>query len=116
PCTGSVTPTPEVCGDNLDNDCDGVTDDGCVCSPGSAAPCYDGPGGTEGVGTCSAGVQFCNATGTAYGACTGSVTPVAEICGDNLDNDCDGTVDEGCVCTAGSTAACYSGPPSTEDI
>ena len=28
-CTGSIGPTPEVCNDSLDNDCDGVIDDGC---------------------------------------------------------------------------------------
>ena len=115
-CVGSVTPTTEVCGDAVDNDCDGVVDEGCVCTPGSAAICYTGPSGTEGVGTCAAGTQFCNAEGTGYGACLGEVTPTQETCGDALDNDCDGTVDDGCVCTPGSTSACYSGPPSTEDV
>ena len=40
---------PEVCGNGLDDDCDGVADDGCVCFPGSTAVCYDGPAGTESV-------------------------------------------------------------------
>ena len=115
-CVGDVTPTGEACGDVLDNDCDGTVDDGCVCSPGSTATCYTGPAGTEGTGVCQAGIQTCNATGTAYGECAGSVTPASETCGDALDNDCDGVVDDGCVCTPGATAACYSGPPSTEDV
>jgi hypothetical protein len=50
-----------------------------------------------GVGVCAAGVQLCNASGTSYGACIGDVVPSAETCGDGLDNDCDGLVDEGCI-------------------
>jgi hypothetical protein len=60
-------------------------------------PCYDGPPETEGVGTCSDGFQSCNADGLGYGACHNSVKPVTEVCGDNLDNDCDGFTDEGCI-------------------
>ncbi len=115
-CAGAVTPTAEVCGNAVDDDCDGVVDDGCVCAPDAAASCYEGPAGTDGVGVCAAGTRLCNATGTAYGACVGAVTPSAEVCGDTLDNDCDGAADENCVCLPGSTSGCYSGPPSTEDI
>jgi len=116
PCEGSVTPTADTCGDGLDSDCDGVADDGCVCAPGSAAACYDGPPGTQGVGTCAAGTQTCNADGSAYGPCVGAVTPTADVCIDGLDNDCDGAVDDGCVCAPGSAAACYDGPAGTEGV
>ena len=94
---------PEICGDGLDNDGDGVVDDGCVCEAGSVAACYDGPVGTVGVGACHGGTQVCNATGTGYDACDGDVVPGAEVCGDGLDNDCDGVVDDGCpeVCDDG---------------
>ena len=115
-CVGAVGPSAEVCGDGLDNDCDGTADEGCVCAPSSAASCYDGPAGTEGVGTCQAGTMTCNATGTGYGACVGSVGPAAEVCGDGLDNDCDGVADDGCVCTPGSTALCYDGPVGTDGV
>jgi hypothetical protein len=127
---------PEICGDGLDNDGDGVVDDGCVCAPGSVGACYGGPPGTDGVGACHAGMQLCNGTGTGYGACVGEVSPAAEVCGDGLDNDCDGVVDDGCpeicgdgldndgdgvvddgcVCEAGTLAACYGGPPGTDGV
>lgn len=33
-CGGTyVGPTPEICGDDLDNDCNGLPDDGCPCTP-----------------------------------------------------------------------------------
>ena len=115
-CTGAVEPTTDTCGDGLDNDCDGVIDDGCVCAPGATAACYDGPVGTEGVGVCAAGTMTCDAVGSGYGACGGSVGPSTEVCGDGLDNDCDGTVDEGCVCAPFSAAACYDGPAGTEGV
>lgn len=115
-CTGEVTPIPEVCGDSIDNDCDGVADEGCVCAPGTSISCYDGPAGTVGVGACSAGTQVCGDDGGGYGTCVGAVTPAFEACGNVIDDDCDGLTDEDCVCTPGSMAACYSGLPDTVDV
>lgn len=101
-----------------------------VCTPGASSACYSGPAGTNGVGACSAGVQTCNASGTGYGACVGQTTPVAEVCGDGIDNDCDGQVDEDCVCVptlfyadvdqdgygaGGSTLACTAPPGYVTD-
>ena len=116
-CTGEVTPAAESC-DSLDSDCDGDLTDGCgtVCTPGSIAACYDGPVGTDGVGTCAAGSRVCSADGSGYGACSGAVTPAAELCGDQLDTDCDGETDETCVCAPGSMIACYDGPDGTENV
>jgi hypothetical protein len=95
-CAPACVPVAEVCGDALDNDCDGVIDDGCVCTPGSQSECYTGPAGTSGVGACGPGLQTCNASGTGYDACTGDTTPAAESCGNGADDDCDGTIDDGC--------------------
>jgi hypothetical protein len=60
------------------------------CKPGSTAPCYSGPDGTQGVGICKAGTKTCNAEGTAYGACSGDVTPGVETCAVAGDENCDG--------------------------
>jgi len=36
-----------------------------------------------------------------------------EACGDGMDNNNNGQVDEGCLCELGQTQACYAGPPGT---
>ena len=89
PCQGDVLPAVEVC-DNVDNDCDGATDEDGGGNPLSQA-CYTGPPGTENVGPCHGGSQACS--GGAWGVCSGEITPIIESC-DSQDNDCDGSADE----------------------
>ena len=48
---------------------------------------------TEGVGPCVGGMQTCTAAGQ-WGNCDGQVIPVGETCGDGVDNNCNGAVDE----------------------
>ena len=91
--------TETLC-DNLDNDCDGQIDENLSQS------CYSGPQGTAGVGICRAGSQICNA-GT-WGACIGQVLPQTEICDNNLDDNCDGQIDECRECNPGQTRPCYT--------
>jgi len=80
----------EVC-DGLDNDCNGETD--AVGGTALSRSCYTGPAGTESNAPCTAGTQTC--TGGAWSAtCAGEVTPQTEVC-DTVDNDCDGTPDDG---------------------
>jgi len=119
PCIGETTPVPEV-RDNLDNDCNGVVDDGLsFCEPGTSVACYTGPGGTMGIGDCHTGLMTCNAEGSAYGPCIGAGLPAPEVC-DGKDNNCDGAVDNGIsyppvtngtyVCNLGTTVlTCNSG-------
>ena len=62
-----------------------------ACMPGVIAPCYDGPPGTEGVGSCKPGTKTCGGDGKSWGPCTGEVLPqMTEACG--TDQNCDGLV------------------------
>jgi hypothetical protein len=92
---------------------------GMACEPDSTADCYTGPPGTETMGACAPGKMTCNAEGTAYGPCTGDITPVAETCLTSVDDDCDGSTNEdgaGCVCSPNQATGCYSGPSGTMGV
>lgn len=117
-CRDQILPTEELCGTAEDDDCDGEINEGCACVPGTYRACYSGPPGTQGVGLCTAGTQWCGEDGLAYDACSGEVVPVAEDCTTPLDEDCDGEVNEAdmCVCKPGDVASCYGGPPETEGV
>jgi hypothetical protein len=91
PCEGAVLPTVEVCEGANDENCDGQVDDGCGCCPGTEAPC-----GVE-LGVCKPGKAVCLPSGV-LGPCEGAVEPAPkEICGNGLDDNCNGLVDEGCT-------------------
>ena len=85
-CNQDVQPSPEVC-DGQDNDCNGFIDDG---NPGGGAWCDTGL-----AGICQDGTLTCQSGSL---QCMQNQQPVAEICGDGLDNDCNGFVDDGCPC------------------
>ena len=115
-CGGWIGPAVEVCGGG-DENCDGTIDEGCGCSPGLTESCYATDSGamlsgTPGLGACRAGARTCRpALGSSmFGACEGAIGASPEVCDNGLDDDCDGTVDEGCTCSIGGDVPCYESP------
>ena len=85
----------EVCGNGLDDDCNGRSDDGCRCVPGEVQPCFEGPPGRRDVGACRDGTQRCLAVGQ-WTACEGGISPQPDVC-NGQDNTCTGCLtDLGC--------------------
>lgn len=88
-----------------------------TCEPGQTESCYTGPEGTRHVGVCADGQRQCNAQGSAWGECDGSVLPAAaEDCATTADDDCSGAANEGCVCTPGEESDCYTAASATRDV
>ncbi|MEM4244983.1 MAG: S8 family peptidase [Candidatus Nanoarchaeia archaeon] len=83
PCTGGVDPSTETC-NGLDDDCDGSTDEGLGQT-------------TCGVGICQNTVDNC--VNGEIQTCTPKQGQATETCGNGLDDDCDGIVDNGCQIT-----------------
>lgn len=113
-CT-PLSPGTETCGNvGTDDDCDADVNE--VGHLSDSSPIYEGdPGCNSGLpGVCASGIYTCNGSTLECDPII-SVGSQAEIC-DNLDNDCDGAIDEGCdddndgYCEAGLTIV---GTPTT---
>jgi Putative metal-binding motif len=102
-CAGANVGGVESC-NGLDDDCNGSIDDGEL----GLGPCAPG--------MCSSSFRKC--VNGLEAACDLTMIPgysVTEVCGDQQDNNCDGQVDEGCACDAGSSQGCFTGPASACD-
>ncbi|MBI5489781.1 MAG: putative metal-binding motif-containing protein [Deltaproteobacteria bacterium] len=99
-CSGSCSwgactvSSGEVC-NGVDDNCNGLADEGFTCIFGGTQACW--------VGSCP-GTQSCGA-GCNWGSC--SVT-AGEVC-NGVDDNCNGDTDEGFTCIAGRTQACSVG-------
>jgi RHS repeat-associated protein len=96
----------EKCANTVDEDCDGWDPpcSGCLnptAPVGGTAACAGfssstWPGAFRNTGQCRDGAMTCQSNG-AWGACAGAITPSAEVCTDNVDNDCNAILYNGCA-------------------
>jgi hypothetical protein len=98
-CSGADTNTDvDNCGSchHACGDGESCTNGSCVaasCTPGTMEACYSGTTGTEGMGACRGGMRSCTPAGY-WGLCEGEVVPQIEVCGNSIDDNCNGTTDE----------------------
>ncbi|MEZ4294266.1 MAG: choice-of-anchor L domain-containing protein [Polyangiaceae bacterium] len=106
-CDPGADDLPAGCDENLNGDnciCKAQPNNPlCICYTNPASPncakdnekqtCYLGAPGTLGVGICKAGTRMCKDSGVGWGPCLGQTLPQPEVCGNGLDDNCDGTVD-----------------------
>lgn len=106
-CAGGCVASPEIC-DGCDNDCDGIADDGAFAPIACGSP---SPANCNGTRTCQppqpVGAPGACIPSAGFGACSNS--PQTESC-DSIDNDCDGSVDDG---VASSQCDPAGAPPGT---
>lgn len=82
---------PEICENDIDDNNNGLIDEGCVCPEiGATRTC------SNNVGTCKEGFQRCETDGKWGNRCEDGITPIREVCGNKQDEDCDGIPDDGC--------------------
>ena len=89
-----------------------------TCTPGEKTSCFDGKSvadanklettlqGQQELGQCRAGTKVCLPDST-WSTCDGAVGPSAEVCGNQIDDDCNGLID------SKDTAACSCNPGET---
>jgi len=103
-------PRMEDCNTIYDDDCDGFRNENCdgVCTNGETQAC-----GLE-VGICRRGLETC--VGESWNNnCVGAIWPGTEECdGGYVDEDCDGSRNEGCTCISGNSRQC--GPDTNSGI
>jgi hypothetical protein len=91
-----LVPDGEPACDGMDDDGDDAIDEGCSCSAGDTQLCWAGDPDLAGVGACTFGTQTCESSFEfgEWSGCEGAGAPAAEVCGNEVDEDCSGADEE----------------------
>lgn len=137
-CEGEVLPVyesgEELCTDGIDNDCDGEVDNGTSCAYWQDTDLIPDADADADADPSIIDVGYTGDYSSAYQIpvdaeiCTDTCVPMKAECYpadinegevglcNGLDDDCDGTVDEGCPCSPGQTQPCFAGPPNFRNV
>ena len=98
----SISPAAtDTCDKGNDNNCNGLTNEGCSCLNGAQELCAQAPLNAK--GSCASGTSTC--TNGKFVTC--SVVPQArDTCDPGNDATCNGIVNEGCTCINGASESC----------
>ena len=137
-CEGEILPVyesgEELCTDGIDNDCDGEVDNGTSCAYWQDTDLIPDADADADADPSIIDVGYTGDYSSAYQIpvdaeiCTDTCVPMKAECYpadinegevglcNGLDDDCDGTVDEGCPCSPGQTQPCFAGPPNFRNV
>lgn len=128
-CVPDNEPAPEVCNNLIDEDCDGLVDepspeiievcngidDNCNAQIDEGDVGQDQPCTADAFGTCAEGTTYCDGLNGIQ--CAPSAPAPSDTTCDGVDENCNGTADEGYVsgaCDTGLLGACSTGASSCE--
>ncbi len=130
PACGAATPAQETCGNSVDDDCNGQTDEngakGCTQLWTDADEDSDGKLGSTSQCQCAPSGLYTATTATDCDDANKAINgKVLEVC-DGIDNNCDGKTDEGCdddgdgwcdadMSVVGDPVACKKGKKDCDD-
>lgn len=96
PCTGDVAPkASDSCIEGDNSDCSGEANTNCSCVAGRTTTCGSHHGSK---GICAGVVLTCGDDGKWPGTASCMAAATTEICDNNLDENCDGTVNDAASC------------------
>ncbi|MCC6875034.1 MAG: hypothetical protein IT378_12070 [Sandaracinaceae bacterium] len=89
---------------------------GCTGAPQAGSPCEISADCGPGLACLNRSCVAMPARDAALADAGSTVGCGVESCDDGLDNDCDGTIENGCACAPGTSAPCFRGPAAARRV